>query len=553
MEGERAVAGLGAPVRIERDALGVPVVRGGSRLDVARATGFLHAQERFFQMDLLRRSAAGELAALFGRPALEMDREARVLRLRLVARRAVKALRADERDMLAAYTAGANAGLAALGAPPFEYLALRAEPAPWRDEDSLLCALAMYRDLQGRQPWQESVLGAMRETLPPALAAFLAPVGTEWDAPIEGGPIPMPAVPGPEVVDLRRAQADAAAARALPPSEPGVLAVLGAPVGLGRRATTTPASAAATTGRWRGRTPRTAARSSPTTCTSASPCRTPGTALSLVFPGADGAEARHGRHAAGRALRGRGQQRPRRLGLHEQRGRLGRPRPPRARPGEPRGLPHAGGPADARARDRDDRGEGREGGDAGRRVDDLGAGDRQGRRRPPPGARLGRAARGRPQRGARAHGVGPRPRRGPGARPRGRHPEPELRRAPTRPGASAGPSSAASRAASASTGACPRRGRTGRGAGTAGSRGAEYPRVVDPPSGRIWTANARVVDGEKLAKVGDGGYDLGARPGPDPRRPRSPSTRRARATCCASSSTTARSSSRAGRSCSSTR
>ena len=95
MEGERAVAGLGAPVRIERDAHGVPVVRGGSRLDVARATGFLHAQERFFQMDLLRRSAAGELAALFGRVAVEMDREARPLRLRLVVRRAVKALRAD--------------------------------------------------------------------------------------------------------------------------------------------------------------------------------------------------------------------------------------------------------------------------------------------------------------------------------------------------------------------------------------------------------------------------------------------------------------------------
>ncbi len=111
------MAGLGAPVRIERDALGVPVVRGGSRLDVARATGFLHAQERFFQMDLLRRSAAGELAALFGRPALEMDREARVLRLRLVARRAVKALPPDERDLLAAYTAGVNAGLAALGGP----------------------------------------------------------------------------------------------------------------------------------------------------------------------------------------------------------------------------------------------------------------------------------------------------------------------------------------------------------------------------------------------------------------------------------------------------
>jgi penicillin amidase len=232
MEGERTVAGLGAPVRIERDALGMPVVRGGSRLDVARATGFLHAQERFFQMDLLRRSAAGELAALFGRAALEMDREARPLRLRLVARRAVKALRADERDLLAAYTAGANAGLASLGAPPFEYLALRAEPAKWRDEDSLLCALALYRDLQGRQPAQESLLGLLRDTLPPAMADFLAPVGTEWDAPIEGGPIPMPAVPGPEVLDLRKAKPDAAVARVLPPTGPSALAFLGAPIGL---------------------------------------------------------------------------------------------------------------------------------------------------------------------------------------------------------------------------------------------------------------------------------------------------------------------------------
>jgi penicillin G amidase len=228
LEGERVVAGLGAPVRIERDALGVPVVRGGSRLDVARATGFLHAQERFFQMDLLRRSAAGELAALVGKGVLEMDREARPLRLRLVARRAVKALRADEHDILTAYTEGVNAGLAALGAPPFEYLALRAEPAKWRDEDSLLCALAMYRDLQGRQPAQESVLGLLRETLPPAVVDFVAPVGTEWDAPIEGGPIPMPAIPGPDVLDLRQAKPESAVARAPRATEPTALALLGA-------------------------------------------------------------------------------------------------------------------------------------------------------------------------------------------------------------------------------------------------------------------------------------------------------------------------------------
>lgn len=231
LAGERVLAGLAAPVRVERDARGVPVVRGAGRDDVARATGFLHAQDRFFQMDLLRRSAAGELAALFGRVALELDREARFARPRLVARRAIESLGPDERALLAAYTAGVNAGLAALSAPPFEYYALRSDPVPWRDEDSMLCALAMYRDLQGRQPGQESVLGLMRETLPRELADFLAPVGTEWDAPIEGEAIPMPAVPGPELVDLRTAK-PAAVARADAVSEPAVLAVLGRPVAL---------------------------------------------------------------------------------------------------------------------------------------------------------------------------------------------------------------------------------------------------------------------------------------------------------------------------------
>ena len=66
LDGDHALAGLTAPVQITRDGLGIPTVRGATRLDVARATGFLHAQDRFFQMDLSRRRAAGELAALFG-------------------------------------------------------------------------------------------------------------------------------------------------------------------------------------------------------------------------------------------------------------------------------------------------------------------------------------------------------------------------------------------------------------------------------------------------------------------------------------------------------
>src|SRR5512133_3422999 len=66
LDGTRAGAGLGARVLVKRDAHGVPTIQGATRADVAWATGFVHAQDRFFQMDLSRRRAAGELAELFG-------------------------------------------------------------------------------------------------------------------------------------------------------------------------------------------------------------------------------------------------------------------------------------------------------------------------------------------------------------------------------------------------------------------------------------------------------------------------------------------------------
>jgi penicillin amidase len=78
VEGRARLPGLAAAVTIRRDALGTVVLTGAGRLDVARALGFVHAQERFFEMDLARRSAAGELAALFGPAALERDKARRV-------------------------------------------------------------------------------------------------------------------------------------------------------------------------------------------------------------------------------------------------------------------------------------------------------------------------------------------------------------------------------------------------------------------------------------------------------------------------------------------
>jgi penicillin G amidase len=203
INGERQIAGLTAAVRVTRDGLGIPTVYAANRLDAARATGFLHAQDRFFQMDLSRRRAAGELSALVGPRALPVDREIRIHRFRAEAERAVSMLTPANRELLDAYAAGVNAGLQALNAPPFEYLLLWQTPVRWRVEDTLLVVLTMFVTLQDDDGSYEATLGTMREVLPPAMAAFLAPDGSEWDAPVVGPPFRVPAIPGPDVYDLR--------------------------------------------------------------------------------------------------------------------------------------------------------------------------------------------------------------------------------------------------------------------------------------------------------------------------------------------------------------
>lgn len=203
LEGEAALPGLRAPVAVARDAEGVPTLRGTNRLDLVRATGFLHAQERFFQMDLMRRDAAGELSALFGAAALEHDKARRLHRFRVRARELVAAASAAERRLLEAYAEGVNAGLAELDQPPFEYLLLGADPVVWRPEDTLLVVFAMYFDLQDEDASREARLGLMHELLPRPLFDFLVQAGTEWDAPLVGGPLPPAPLPGPGVYDLR--------------------------------------------------------------------------------------------------------------------------------------------------------------------------------------------------------------------------------------------------------------------------------------------------------------------------------------------------------------
>lgn len=202
LEGERTLAGLSAPVMVERDHLGVPTITGDTRIDVARATGFVHAQDRFFQMDLSRRRAAGELSELLGPATLVLDRAARLHRMRVRARRVLAAAQPDERALVEAYTAGVNAGLAALRTKPFEYLLLRAEPSPWRAEDCVLVLASMFFQLQDSAGLRDTIVGSIYRTLPRALADFITSRGSDWDTPLNGDPVPPPDLPGPEVLNL---------------------------------------------------------------------------------------------------------------------------------------------------------------------------------------------------------------------------------------------------------------------------------------------------------------------------------------------------------------
>lgn len=186
LEGKKNVYGLNESVTILRDENGVPTIQANSRKDLAVATGFIHAQERFFQMDLLRKNSAGELSSLFGEMALDYDKEIRRHRFRARARAIVKQLPKEQVEVLQAYARGVNAGLDYLKGAPFEYLLLRQQPVEWQEEDTILTVLSMYLDLQQHDGRRERSLGLLARSVNKELFDFLLPKGSQWDAAIDG-------------------------------------------------------------------------------------------------------------------------------------------------------------------------------------------------------------------------------------------------------------------------------------------------------------------------------------------------------------------------------
>ncbi|MBB3195035.1 penicillin acylase family protein [Roseateles terrae] len=203
LDGDVQLPGVTQALDISRDALGTVVLTGQNRLDVARGLGWVHAQERFFEMDLTRRSAAGELSALFGPKALDRDRQRRVHRLRARLTERFQSLPAQEKALLQAYADGVNAGLQALPVRSWQYLLLRAEPQAWTPVDSLLVISEMYFMLQSGsiEAGLERVL--VREQAGDRVYDWLYPRGGVWDAALDGSAVGAAAMPGAGELDLR--------------------------------------------------------------------------------------------------------------------------------------------------------------------------------------------------------------------------------------------------------------------------------------------------------------------------------------------------------------
>jgi penicillin amidase len=148
LDGQLQVKGLSAAVKVTRDSHGVPAIEAATLEDLFLAQGYVTAQDRLWQMDIMRRFGAGELSEILGEDTLKMDREQRILGLRAAARKSLQTASPRDRSYFDAYARGVNAFIEAHGSSlPIEFRILKYRPKPWQPEDSIVIANQMVKDL----------------------------------------------------------------------------------------------------------------------------------------------------------------------------------------------------------------------------------------------------------------------------------------------------------------------------------------------------------------------------------------------------------------------
>lgn len=156
LDGSVSVPGLQEGVLVDRDQWGRPWIRAKSVEDLVMAQGYVMAQDRLWQMDLLRRAAAGNLSEIFGAVAVAADTENRTLGMRETAVRASADATPEIRGLLEAYARGVNQYIEERRSRlPVEFRLLRYEPRPWTPADTYLINLYMYKTLTST--WKEKL------------------------------------------------------------------------------------------------------------------------------------------------------------------------------------------------------------------------------------------------------------------------------------------------------------------------------------------------------------------------------------------------------------
>ena len=168
------VPGLQALATVSVDADGIPWIRADAETDAAAALGYMHARDRLFQMELMRRAASGRLSELLGRTTLAFDRTMRVLGLRRRAEEEWAAMPPGPRALLEAYAAGVNAFIAAHGRWSAPELAVLGAPEPWSPVDSVLWGKTMALYLSGNYR-TELARAALLGRMPPEQVRSLWP------------------------------------------------------------------------------------------------------------------------------------------------------------------------------------------------------------------------------------------------------------------------------------------------------------------------------------------------------------------------------------------